>query len=220
MEPMTFANRTDAGRRLAARLAGLRGASVVVLALPRGGLPVAAPVAVALGAPLDVLPVRKLGVPWQPELAMGAIAEGGVQVIEDHVVTGSGLSSRTIEDAAERERPALGRATAYRDGREPVPLEGRTAVIVDDGLATGATARAACIAARARGASRVVLAVPVAPAHWALPMHDVADECVALHVPADFHAVGQAYDDFSPVTDAEAFAAMAEAAAEWATVDH
>ncbi len=219
MEPMTFANRTDAGRRLATRLAGLRGASVVVLALPRGGLPVAAPVAVALGAPLDVLPVRKLGVPWQPELAMGAIAEGGVQVVEDDVVHRAGLTGRTIEDAAEHERPALGRAAAYREGRAPVPLEGSTVVIVDDGLATGSTARAACIAARARGASRVVLAVPVAPPHWALPMHDVADECVALHVPSDFHAVGQAYDDFSPVTDAEAFAAMAEAAEEWATID-
>ncbi|MCB2174790.1 MAG: hypothetical protein KQH57_03220 [Actinomycetales bacterium] len=216
---MTFANRTDAGRRLAARLVGLRGASVVVLALPRGGLPVAAPVAVALGAPLDVLPVRKLGVPWQPELAMGAIAEGGVQVVEDDVVRRTGLTGRTIEDAAEHERPALARAAAYREGHPPVSLQGRTAVIVDDGLATGSTARAACIAARARGASRVVLAVPVAPPHWALPMHDVADECVALHVPSDFHAVGQAYDDFSPVTDAEAIAAMAEAAAEWASID-
>ncbi|MDO8108198.1 phosphoribosyltransferase family protein [Isoptericola sp. b441] len=211
---MTFANRTDAGRRLATRLAGLRGAPVVVLALPRGGVPVAAPVAVALEAPLDVIAVRKLGVPWQPELAIGAIAEGGIQVVAEDVMARVGLTDRGLEGLAERERPALARMASFRDGREPVDVDGRTAVVIDDGLATGATARAACLAARERGARRVVLAVPVAPPHWALPMHDVADECIALHVPADFRAVGQAYDDFSPTTDEEVRAALDEVAAD------
>lgn len=211
---MTFANRTDAGRRLAGRLAGLRGTPVVVLGLPRGGVPVAAPVAMALHAPLDVLPVRKLGVPWQPELAMGAIAEGGIRVLEPDVVAHAGLTDEAIDAAAEREAPALAREVGYRRGRPAEPLDGRTVVIVDDGLATGATARAACLSARARGAARVVLAVPVAPPHWAWPMHEVADECVALYVPADFHAVGQAYRDFAPTGDDEVLAALDEARAE------
>ncbi|HMO11069.1 MAG TPA: phosphoribosyltransferase family protein [Actinotalea sp.] len=211
---MTFANRTDAGRHLAERLATLHDERLVVLGLPRGGVPVAAPVAIALRAPLDVLPVRKLGLPWQPELAMGAVAEGGITVVDEPVARRAGITDRELLQAAERALPALERAAGFRDGRPPVPLEGCTALIVDDGLATGATARAACLAVRDRGAVRVIVAVPVAPPHWAQPMHGVADECIALHVPTGFRAVGQAYRDFTPTTDQQVRAALAEAAAE------
>lgn len=217
MSPMTFVDRTDAGRRLAERLMHRHAEPVVVLGLARGGVPVAAPVAIALGAPLDVLAVRRIPLPDHPEVAMGALAEGGVLVMETHARL-AGHSDADLEAAAAAELATLAHEVAYRDGRAPVSLVGSTAIVVDDGLATGATARAACLSARARGAARVVLAVPVAPPHWSLPMHDVADECLALHVPAAFHAVSDAYDDFAPTSDDDVLAALAEAAAELAVL--
>jgi putative phosphoribosyl transferase len=199
---MTFRNRTEAGRRLAERLSYLRGEAVVVLGLPRGGVPVAFEVARSLSAPLDVIVVRKLGVPWQPELAMGAIGEEGVRVTNDDVVRATGVSDRELAAVEARERAELERrARRFRRDRPRQSLEGRTVVIVDDGIATGSTARAACQVARAHGAARVLLAVPVAPPDWRSRCAGDADELVALETPAAFYAVGQAYEDFSQTTD-------------------
>src|SRR6266568_4106979 len=153
-------DRTDAGRHLASSLDRLRGSDVVVLGLPRGGVPVAFEVARALGAPLDVIVVRKLGVPYQPELAMGAIGEGGIRVSNDDVIRRGGITSQEIAAVEERERADLDQqAQRFRAGRPHTDLAGRTAVIVDDGIATGSTAAAACQVARQLGASQVVLAV-------------------------------------------------------------
>jgi putative phosphoribosyl transferase len=164
---MYFVDRLDAGRRLAARLAYLRDADVVVLGLPRGGVPVAAEVAEALGAPLDVIVVRKLGVPFQPELGMGAIGEGGVRAINESAQWATRTTADELAAVEQRERVELERrAGRYRSGRARVELSGRTAVVVDDGVATGSTARVACLIASAQGAARVLLAVPVAPSEW------------------------------------------------------
>ncbi|MDT0341566.1 phosphoribosyltransferase family protein [Streptomyces litchfieldiae] len=201
---MIYADRIDAGRRLAHELAHLRDADVVVLGLPRGGVPVAAEVASSLGAPLDVGVVRKLGVPFQPELAMGAIAEDGARVINDQVVTTARVDDGDIAQVEESERAELDRrAREYRGGRPPVSVAGRTVVVVDDGIATGATARAACRAARARHAERVVLAVPVAPRDAKARVGADADEFVCPELPYDFAAVGQFYRDFAQTTDHE-----------------
>ena len=176
---MVFADRADAGRRLAARLQDLRDKRVVVLGLPRGGVPVAVEVARALGAPLDVIVVRKLGVPFQPELGMGAIGEGGVRVINDEVVRLAGVSGRAGRGRGARTRRAGAPRPALPGDRPRQPLDGRIAVVVDDGIATGSTARAACQVARAQGAARVVLAVPVAPPGWKARMGRRADESSA-----------------------------------------
>ncbi|MFD7019903.1 phosphoribosyltransferase family protein [Streptomyces sp. NPDC059928] len=209
---MFFMDRRDAGRQLAGRLKQLRGSDVVVLGLPRGGVPVAGEVARVLGAPLDVCLVRKLGVPFQPEVAMGAIGEGDVRVFNEEVARAAGVASDELAVVEAREKEVLdGRARRYRGGREPVRLDGRTALVVDDGVATGATARAACRIARARGAARVVLAVPVAPRDFASRLGSDADEFVCLHAPYDFYAVGQYYAEFSQVDDAEVVACLEEA---------
>ena len=199
-----FADRIEAGRRLADELTHLQGEDVVVVGLPRGGVPVAAEVAAALDAPLDVIVVRKLGVPFQPELGMGAIGEGDVRVLNDDVIAMAGVSSDELAAVEAGERVELDRrAQRFRSGRERVLLAGRVVVVVDDGIATGSTARAACQVARAGGAARVVLAVPVAPPDWADRLEDAADELVCVATPELFFAIGQFYDDFTQTTDDE-----------------
>ncbi|HUC25562.1 MAG TPA: phosphoribosyltransferase family protein [Streptosporangiaceae bacterium] len=199
---MTFADREDAGGRLADLLEFLRGQPVVVLGLPRGGVPVAAKVASKLGAPMDVIIVRKTGVPFQPELAMGAVGEDGIAVTSPDVVAMAGVTDQELAAAQAREGSEVAaRAARYRAGRPRLDLTGKVAVVVDDGIATGATARAACQIARAHGAARVVLAVPVAPAGWQERVGVSADEFVSVLEPLNFFAVGQFYDDFSQTTD-------------------
>jgi putative phosphoribosyl transferase len=199
-----FADRVDAGERLATRLAHLRDEDPVVLGLPRGGVPVAFAVAEALDAPLDVIVVRKLGVPYQPELGMGAVGEDGIQVINHDVVRMADVSSEELAAVERRERAVVEeRAHRFRGGRPRIPLTGRTAIIVDDGIATGSTMRAACQVARAHGAKRVVVAVPVAPSTAPTMFRDDADEMICLETPHPFYAVGQWYSDFTPTTDAE-----------------
>jgi putative phosphoribosyl transferase len=212
---MAFPDRAGAGQALTARLGHLAGpsgplsgvageAGVIVLGLPRGGVPVAYEVAQALGAPLDVLLVRKLGAPQQPELAMGAIAAGGVRVVHQAVVDLLGITPDIVDEVAAREGAELARREqAYRAGRPPLDVAGRTVVVVDDGLATGSTMRAAVAALRALSAGRIVVAVPVGARETCRELALEADEVVCLRTPADFHAVGQFYDDFSPTTDDE-----------------
>jgi putative phosphoribosyl transferase len=204
-----FADRADAGRALAALLVHLRDDPVVVLGLPRGGVPVAHEVALALGAPLDVIVVRKLGVPTQPELGMGAVGEDGVLVINREVVWQAGVPPAAVAAAREREQAEVAaRAARYRASRPREPLAGRVAVVVDDGIATGATARAACLVARAQGAVRVVLAVPVAPPGWDDRIGLAAEELVCAHVAPEFRSVGQFYEDFTQTTDDEVVACL------------
>jgi len=208
-----FADRRDAGRQLAGTLGHLRDEDVVVLGLPRGGVPVAAEVAGALGAPLDVIVVRKLGLPHQPELGMGAIGEGGARVLNDEVIRLVRVSAEDLAIVEERERAELERrAHRFRAGRDKLPVAGRVAVIVDDGIATGSTARAACQVARSQGAARVVLAVPVAPPEWRTRLAGAADELVAVATPEPFAAVGQFYKDFTQVSDDEVVACLQAAA--------
>lgn len=208
-----FANRTAAGRELAERLGHLRGRPVIVLGLPRGGVPVARVVAAALDAPLDVIVVRKLGVPFQPELAMGAVGEGGAVVVNEDVLAKTGVTAAEFAAVEQRERTeVMRRARLFRGDRPPLSLRDRTAVVVDDGIATGATARAACQVARAQGAERVVLAVPVAPVEWTHRLAGAADEFVCVETPRRFLAIGQFYRDFSQTTDAEVADCLAEAA--------
>jgi putative phosphoribosyl transferase len=210
-----FADRVDAGRQLAAALTAYRGRDVVVLGLPRGGVPVAAEVAAALGAPLDVLVVRKLGVPSQPELAFGAIGEGpdaGVRVFNDIVLRRTGLSPEAIAAVEQEQRIELHRRIdRYRGGRAGRALVGRVALIVDDGFATGATARAAALVARAQGAQRVVLAAPIGAPDTIAALREVADDVVCLGVPRAFAAVGQGYRNFDQTSDEEVCALLAAA---------
>jgi putative phosphoribosyl transferase len=209
---VVFSDRVDAGRQLAARLSHLKDMPVVVLGLPRGGVPVAAEVARSLGAPLDVIVVRKLGVPYQPELAMGAIGEDGVRILNPELVTMSGVGPARLADLEEREQAELQRRIRrYRGDRARVPLDGRVAVIVDDGIATGSTARAACQVARALGTSRVVLATPVAPPGWQRRIGGDADEMISVSTPQPFYSIGQFYRDFSQTTDEEVAASLAAA---------
>jgi putative phosphoribosyl transferase len=210
-----FRNRAEAGRRLAEELDAYAGdPDLVVVGLPRGGVPVAFEVALALDAPLDVIVVRKLGVPHQPELGMGAIGEDGVRVLNEEVVRLAGVARRDIDAVEARERTELERrAERFRGGRARVALAGRVVLVVDDGIATGSTARAACQVARAEGAARVVLAAPVAPAEWTARLAGEADEFVCVANPEPFYAVGQFYDDFSQTTDEEVVTCLRRVAA-------
>jgi len=208
-----FADRRDAGWRLGKRLAHLALLRPIVVGLPRGGVIVAAQVAAGLGAPLDLLVVRKLGAPQQPELALGAIAEGGSRVLNADVVEATWIGEAELARLTAREQAALAdEVTRYRRGRPPLEVADRVVVVVDDGLATGATARAASQALRGRGAQRIVLAVPVAPADTVRAFEAIADEVVVLDVPRPFLAVGSAYGDFSAATDEEVLAALDESA--------
>lgn len=202
---MLFQNRRDAGRQLAARLAHHADRDdVLVLALPRGGVPVGYEVAEALGAPLDVFLVRKLGVPGHEELAMGAIASGGVRVLNDRVLRATGLTETDIAEVEEQEREELERRErAYRAGREPLDVRGETVILVDDGLATGSTMRAAVAALRRMHPARIVVGVPVGAPDTCAELAEEADEVVCAHEPEPFYGVGMWYDDFSQTTDDE-----------------
>ncbi len=207
---MLFEDRSEAGRLLGERLSSLRPEHPVVLGLPRGGVAVAAEVARLLDAPLDVIVVRKLGVPFQPELAMGAIGEGGVRVVNDEIVRAAGVGASELAAIERRERAELERRVAcYRAARPPVPLAGRLALLVDDGVATGATAAAACRVARGSGAARVVLAAPVVAASALADLSPVADEVVCLESPERFGAIGPCYADFAQLRDEEVLALLA-----------
>lgn len=209
-----FDDRVDAGRQLAARLEHLRGQDVVVLGLPRGGVPVAAEVAAALEAPLDVVVVRKLGVPWQPELAMGAVGEGGVVVRNAQVLELMPDGDEAFEEVLGREQAEVQRrAQALRGSRPGQPVAGRVAVLVDDGAATGATALAAAAVVREAGAARVLLAVPVAPVTAVTRMRESADEVVVVHEPSDFSSVGAWYGQFGQTEEREVVRLLEDAAA-------
>lgn len=200
-----FEDRIEAGRKLAGALSGYRGRSdVVVLGLPRGGVPVAAEVARAVGAPLDVFVVRKLGVPYQPELAFGALSSGGTCVFNDDVLRQAHLSEDQVQQVVAAETAELHRREeAYRGERPPVPLEGQVVIVVDDGLATGASMRAAVRGLRQRAPSQVVVAIPVAPAVTCHALEEEADKVVCLQTPEWFRSVGEHYLDFAATTDDE-----------------
>jgi len=210
----TFPNRAEAGRRLAEKLEQYAGRDdVIVLGLPRGGVPVAYQVAQRLGVPLDVFIVRKLGVPGFEELALGAIASGGVRVLNDDVVRALPNANELVESVTARETAELQRREqAYRDGRPPPELRGRVVILVDDGLATGATMRAAVAALRQLGAAKIVVAVPVGAADTCRELEEEVDETVCAMAPDWFQAVGQFYEDFSQTSDDEVRELLARAA--------
>lgn len=209
---MWFTDRADAGHRLATRLRHLRGKDTVVLGLPRGGVPVAFQVARALDAPLDVIVVRKLGVPYQPELAMGAIGEDGVRVLNTDVVHAAHVTPQELGAIEDAERVELERrADRFRGGTPRVSLAGKTALVVDDGVATGATAKAACQVARAHGAAQVILAVPVAAPDVVRALRESADEVVCLETPRWFTAVGEWYVHFGQTSDDEVLTLLTRA---------
>lgn len=212
----TFRDRREAGRVLAGRMAGLAGRpDVLVLALPRGGVPVGYEVARKLGAPLDVFLVRKLGVPGQPELAFGAIASGGVRLLNRDVVQGLGIPPEEVEAVAAEEGEELARREReYRDDRPPPDVRGKTAVLVDDGLATGASMRAAVAALRKLDPARIVVAVPVAAPSVCEAFRRIVDEVVCARTPDPFQAVGLWYHDFSQTSDAEVRELLDRAASE------
>jgi putative phosphoribosyl transferase len=216
---MLFRNRTEAGRQLAARLKKYADRpDLVVLALPRGGVPVAFEVAQALHAPLDVFLVRKLGVPGQEEAALGAIATGGVRVLDQNLVHLLGIPHEVIEGiAAREERELRRRERLYRDGRPAPVVAGKTIILVDDGLATGSTMRAAIAALRKQGPTRIVVAVPVGSAESCEELAREADEVICARTPEPFYAVGLWYEDFTQTTDDEVRDLLAQSAAEHAS---
>jgi putative phosphoribosyl transferase len=208
-----FPNRAEAGRRLAQQLEKYAGRNdVIVLGLPRGGVPVAYEVAQKLGVPLDVFIVRKLGVPGFEELAVGAIASGGVRVLNEDVVRALPNAQELIESVTAKETAELERREhSYRDGRPPPQLENRTVILVDDGLATGATMRAAVIALRQRRAARIVVAVPAGAPDTCRELEKEADKVICVIAPEWFQAVGQCYEDFSQTSDEEVRQLLAQA---------
>jgi len=203
---MSFRNREEAGRKLAARLLKYKGEEAVVFALPRGGAPVAAPIATALDAPLDLVLVRKIGVPFQPELAMGAVADGGepLTIRNEDVIEMAGVSEGEFEAVRQRELDEIERRRRLYIGLRPRPeVEGRVAIVVDDGVATGATMRAALRAVRARRPKKLVLATPVAPPSTLASLSAEADETICLETHEDFGAIGYFYADFHQISDGE-----------------
>lgn len=207
---MIFANREDAGRQLAGAARKYAEEDSVILAIPRGGVIVGRVVAEELGVPLDVVIPRKVGAPGNPELGLGAIAPG-VRVLDEGMIRSLGVSDEYLERAIEEEEREIERRSAtYRNGRPPVDLRGKTAIVVDDGMATGGTAIAAVRWAREQGAARMILAVPVAPPAAVSRLRLEADDVIALSMPDAFYAVGQWYGRFDQVSDEEVVAAMAE----------
>lgn len=208
---MPFEDRSQAGRRLAAALERYRDAGAVVLALPRGGVPVAAEVAAHLNAPLDLILVRKIGLPGQRELAMGAAVDGpGAAVVRNEaVIRAAGVSAAEFERVRLAEMQEIERRRErYLAGRKPLDVAGRTVIVVDDGIATGATVRAAIGGLRQRGAGRIVIATPVAPPEVVIELRKEADDVVCLEQPADFGAIGFYYRDFRQLSDEEVIAAL------------
>jgi putative phosphoribosyl transferase len=209
---MPFADRQDAGKRLAEALAGYRGDKPVLLALPRGGVPVAAEIAAALGAPIDLVLVRKIGVPVQPELAMGAVVDGPEPLVvrNEDVIRLTGATTKEFNAVRDAELAEIRRRRTRYVGDRPHPdLTGRTAIVVDDGVATGATTRAALRSVRALGPAKLVLAVPVAPSDTLVALADEADDIVCLEEHEPFGAIGAYYDDFAQVSDEEVKAILA-----------
>jgi len=202
---MVFPNRVDAGRRLAKKLGVYaKRNDVLVLGIPRGGVPVAFHVAAELGVPLDVFVVRKLGAPWQKELAFGAIASGGIRILDAQIVESLGISEMEIERIEAEERQELDRRERlYRGGRPALNLEGKTVILVDDGIATGASTLAAITAVRKLKPARIVLAAPIAPASTCGRLRREVDDLICLDTPESFYAIGQFYEDFSQVSDEE-----------------
>jgi len=206
-----FRNRSEAGRLLAARLSEYADRTdVLVLALPKGGVPVAAEVSSALGCPLDVLVVRKIGVPWNPEFALGAVASGGMMVLDVRTMDQLGLTRADIEPVILEERQELmRRESLYRSGRPFPALEGQVVILVDDGLATGATMQAAVAALRTKNPARVVVAVPVASRSACALLDQIVDRVVCMATPEPFYGVGAWYEDFSQTTDEEVLSCLA-----------
>lgn len=208
---MVFHDRTDAGRRLAVELLPFAGS--VVVGLPRGGVIVAAEVSAALEAPLDLIVVRKLGAPGQPELGIGAIGEGGVEVLNQDLIDMLGITDAALRRVRDREREELvRREVMYRQGQPPLPVAGHTVLLVDDGLATGITAKAAARVLRSRDAERIVLAVPVGAPDTVRDLRSEVDQIVCLETPRWFRAVGQWYEDFRQTTDAQVIECLERAA--------
>ncbi|HEY8008681.1 MAG TPA: phosphoribosyltransferase family protein [Methylocella sp.] len=210
---MSFKNRTDAGRQLAARLAHYKGQDAVLLALPRGGVPVAAEVAAVLSAPIDLVFVRKIGVPMQPELAMGAVVDGDPPVVvrNEDVIRLAGVNESSFRAVCERELAEITRRRRlYLGGRAPTPIKDRVVIVIDDGIATGATTRAALRAIRSRQPKKLILAVPVGPTDTIEAMREEADEVHCFKIYADFGAIGEFYEDFSQTTDQEVIDILAK----------